>query len=143
MNSLMSAIPPLLKGNTLGVTMPQSPDNIPLRQEDYPHVRFWTARPYHVFNAAKKEANENEGISLSKLRGGSRLALDINVKMMYLEDENGVSVTGSRAQLTRNVAYGIWNELLALGLLPEKWGSARNDVLLQFYSELGAQVPEM
>lgn len=144
MNSLMTAIPPLLNHSTSSSSSTLHPSNdTQLSQADYPLVRFWTISPYNIYMAEKKEANENQGVSIKKLRGGSRMGLDINVNMLYLEDEQGVSVSGSRARLARNVAHGIWQQLLGAGLSPATWGLARNDVSLQFYRELGAQVPEM
>lgn len=144
MNSLMTAIPPLLNHSTSSSSSALHPSqDTQLSQADYPLVRFLAIGPYNIFMADKKEANENHGVNITKLRGGSRLALDINVNMLYLEDEQGVSVSGSRARLARGVAHGIWQQLLGAGLLPATWGLVRNDVVLQFYRELGAQVPEM
>lgn len=143
MNTLIGAIPPLLKSDNPSSNTNSTSLEAPLRQIDYPLVRFWTITPYNTFMAAKKDLNENEGVSISKLRGGTRLAQDINVAMLYLEDEMGVSVTGSRARFARNVAYSIWYQLYERDLLPETWSAVRSDVLAQFFAELNSQVPEM
>ena len=89
---------------------------VPLRQEDYPHVRFWTRQDWNSVAQAQvleldeegenfPEADEEED-KLDPLppspnpacaRGKRRASQGINVTMKYIENEDGTVYSTSRS----------------------------------------------
>jgi len=71
---------------------------VPLESADYPDIRFWYRNNWNKFRDALKnsKASESELEVKPKVsaRGKARAAEGINVMMLYIETEDGQSVSG-------------------------------------------------
>ena len=131
--------------------------SISLRQEDYPHVRFWTR---HDWNSATQvqvleldeegeifpEADEEEDGSNQPVpspnpacaRGKRRASQGINVAMKYIENEDGTVIDGFRAADIRRYARSLWVQMALDNKLPATWSDA-DAASLTYYSTSMAQ----
>lgn len=117
------------------------PNNHPtLRQEDYPHIRFWTRQDWNA--AAQEQILEVNSLEEGEVfpdldeeddgskepspgpacaRGKHRSSQGINVTMKYIELEDGTVVDGFRAAEIRRYARSLWVQMALDGKLPRTW----------------------
>lgn len=138
-----SLLPP---GTNLSQTRTSKPTLVtssftPLEQDNYPLIKYWRRSDWS--DAAKPVQGVSELNGEGIQRGGSRASKGVNVACRYIEQENGDIVDGFRATAIRNIAYGIFHQLLAHGLAPKTWGAAGHDIKQHFFTEMSVQVPEM
>lgn len=106
----------------------------PLVQTDYPRVKFWNKLEWKNFENARKDSTGIEAKSTG--RGGTRSAKGENVMMLYIEDANGLPVNGAIAGAIREFARSIWRGFYSLGVAPEKWGDAMQEVRDKYCNEM-------
>lgn len=111
----------------------------PLRQEDYPKIKFWFKRQWTEFS----NDHSTNGTSGLQARGRSRAAQGINVSMQYVELEDGTVISGDRATQIRKFARAIWVSVSKTGAPPSKWGQADIQTRQQYLSTMGSRFPEL
>ena len=145
----------LLTHIPVGITSPIS--LVSLRQEDYPHVRFWARQDWNSVAQAQvleldkegeifPEADEEEDRSNQHLpspnpacaRGKRRASQGINVAMKYIENEDGTVIDRFRAADIRRYARSLWVQMALDNKLPATWSDA-DAASLTYYSSAMAQ----
>lgn len=120
-------------------------DSEPLKQADYPKVRFWFKRDWSKFQkgskAAKDASVDNSSDSKMVGRGKARSAEGINVMMLYIERDDGTSVDGDVANNIRQTARSIWENLGNAGIAPTTWGQADMQVKKDYWREMAEVFP--
>lgn len=111
----------------------------PLRQEDYPNIKFWYKRQWTAFS----NDHPTNATSGPQARGRSRAAQGINVSMQYVEFEDGTVINGDRATEIRKFARAIWVSVSKTGAPPSKWGQADIQTRQQYVSAMGTRFPEL
>jgi hypothetical protein len=111
----------------------------PLRQEDYPRIKFWFKRQWTEFLID----HPTNAISGSQSRGRTRSSQGINVTMKYVELEDGTVISGDRANEIRKFARAIWVSVSKTGTQPSKWGQADIQTRQQYLSAMGSRFPEL
>jgi hypothetical protein len=111
----------------------------PLRQEDYPKIKFWFKRQWTEFSSN----HPTTSTSGPQARGRSRAAQGINVSMQYVELEDGTIISGDRATEIRKFARAIWVSISKMGAPPSKWGQADVQTRQQYLSRMGSRFPEL
>jgi hypothetical protein len=111
----------------------------PLRQEDYPKIKFWFKRQWTEFS----NSHPTNSISGPQARGRSRAAQGINVSMQYVELEDGTIISGDRATEIRKFARAIWVSISKTDAPPSKWGQADIQTRQKYLSSMGFRFPEL
>jgi hypothetical protein len=111
----------------------------PLRQEDYPKIKFWFKRQWTEF-LNDHPVNATSG---PQARGRSRAAQGINVSMQYVQLEDGTTISGDRATEIRKFARAIWVSFSKTGAPPSKWGQADIQTRQQYVSGIESRFPEL
>jgi len=111
----------------------------PLRQEDYPKIKFWFKRQWTEFSN-DHPTNATSGV---QARGRSRAAQGINVTMQYVELEDGTVISGDRATEIRKFARAIWVSVAKTGAPPSKWGQADIQTRQRYLSSMGSRFQEL
>jgi len=111
----------------------------PLRQEDYPNIKFWFKRQWIGFS----NDHLTNAISGPQARGRSRAAQGINVTMQYVELEDGTIISGDRATEIRKFARAIWVSFSKAGTPPSKWGQADIQTRQQYLHAMGSHFTEL
>lgn len=135
-----------------------------LRPEDYPAVQYWykrqwtTATTDRVTDIKGKECKDNEDDENNDLvnymegyevsapgpkRGQKRSAAGINVRMRYIQVEDGTVIDGHRAQEIRNHARAIFVGFAHDGKFFPSWGDSDAKSRKIFYMELTSRFPEL
>jgi hypothetical protein len=122
--------------------IPLKTSESPAVQSDYPNVKFWTKRAWLDHHKESKDIS-NPTRKVGGVRGKVRSAQGENVKMLYVEDEQGNTVNGNRASDMRRVARSIWIELARTGKAPKKWGRADVRVADYYKGEMRHRFPEL
>ncbi|KDQ07817.1 hypothetical protein BOTBODRAFT_59750 [Botryobasidium botryosum FD-172 SS1] len=117
----------------------------PLSRDDYPAVRFWTRDEWNIWEAEAGVAAEpvqttEPGV---RRRGRTRAANGENVTLQFVEDEDGISVSGYAATAIRSRCRQIWHQLLLHSLAPARWGDATTDSCDFYRSEMYTEFPEL
>ena len=110
--------------------------NIPLKQNDYPKVKFWNRGDWTAFQNAAK-ADESKMV----VRGRSRASKGINVMMLYVESEDGVPVDGDTANHIRDMAKSYWDGLGDNP--PASWGKAGLQVKSNYCRQMVKWFPDL
>ena len=98
-----------------------------LRKEDFPKVRFWFRREW--LDSSEKKNQVGDGT-----RGRAQVARGLNVKMRYVEDEDGEPVDGNRAAAIRAIVRSFWITLK--GPLPSTWGLASAEIKEAYFEHM-------
>jgi hypothetical protein len=114
----------------------------PLRQEDYPKIKFWFKRQWTEISN-DHPTNATSGPQAHQARGRSRAAQGINVTMQYVQLEDGTVISGDRAAKIRTFARAIWVSISKTGAPPSKWGQADIQTRQQYLSTMGSRFPEL
>ncbi|KIJ13968.1 hypothetical protein PAXINDRAFT_13289 [Paxillus involutus ATCC 200175] len=117
-------------------------DDPPLRSADFPALRTsWTKSEWHRQKAQLKGITDmSSGVSK---QGRSSGAKGENVAMQYVQDENGLSVSGDRAKAIRDTAAAFYEELKTHNMAPATWGSASLVVKETFYQVMRSKYSEL
>jgi hypothetical protein len=110
-----------------------------LSREDYPDVKFWTKRQW---NEASADALVDVTLG-PQVRGRTRAAQGINVKMRYVEQRDGTIIDGDRASEIRKFARAIWVSIAKRGPLPPKWGQADVETRRQYCNGMASRFLEL
>ncbi|KAH8113020.1 hypothetical protein DFH11DRAFT_1878619 [Phellopilus nigrolimitatus] len=144
--SLVSAVPALLATSTnlSGLPFPSITTSVtPLCEADYPGVRYWRRSKWTEHTRTQKGLSDAMGLKGVAQRGPTRASQNINVAMLYVENEKGESVDGERAQNMRSFAHTIFHKLLAFKKAPSTWSIAGNDVKDHYANEMESKFPEL
>lgn len=144
-NPLTSNITPIQHANSTSAIsdLLKTPAEAPLlKHEDYPKVVYWNRRTW-IQETNEKKVVSDCGISGSNQRGAVRAAAGINVRMRYVENEDGTVVDGFRASTIRKTAYKLFALFHSHGIAPTSWSKANFDVDRHFNREMALQIPEM
>jgi hypothetical protein len=95
---------------------PESPIPTAKSPEMYPKVRFWTQNRYNEW------ANSPEGHG------------DPRYKLVYLEDEAGMTIPDITLKSICKTIRGCWAELVAKNMVPKSWGKANASAKELVYS---------
>lgn len=125
-DSGLSAAVPLGLSNT-GSAAPSFP---PLSRCDFPHVRFWTKKEWDEHSSRLKDASGSKG------KAPDRFSKGLNTTALYMENENGMPISGDTVTQMRAAARMVWIELFDRGKAPISWGKASLDARNMYYSEL-------
>ena len=125
-NSEFSAdIPPGL-GNPGSSSLPPTP----LSRADYPKVKFWTKEEWDNHKSCLKD------VSGPKSKGPERASKGVNTTALYMENEDGMPISGATVGQMRAVARTVWIKLFERGKAPSTWGKASLEARNLYYSEL-------
>jgi len=118
-----------------------STSDLPLRQSDFPHVKFWHKRDWTAFQ------KDTKGLSSFGHRGAERgkvrASQGENVTMLFVEDQDGKSIDGHRATEIRRIARSIWAELAKKGRAPKSWCKADMSTAQEYNREMRRFFPEL
>ncbi|ETW83048.1 hypothetical protein HETIRDRAFT_417053 [Heterobasidion irregulare TC 32-1] len=117
------------------------PDLATLNQKDYPHVNYWKKEQWTA--KLKHDTSITDPNQSPRKKGALKAREGINVRMLYVEEENGNMIDGFRAKAIREFAKRIFQELLAHNLAPATWGQATMTALKYFLSEMAYQFTEL
>ncbi|KAJ7037739.1 hypothetical protein C8F04DRAFT_1180207 [Mycena alexandri] len=141
-SELANAVPALVALTSNPFGLPTSGHSLttaplpPLREADYPLVRFW-----HRTKFTKSDGvSPNTGPSR---RGATAVSQGINVTGQFIEDENGQVVDGFRVSAILKVAGHIWHGFVKGGIAPPTWGQASIAVITLYNNEMCRQFPEL
>ena len=112
-----------------------------LDQKDYLRVNYWKKEQWTA--KLKRDASITDPNQSPRRKGASKAREGINVRMLYIEEENGNAIDGFRAKAIREFAKRIFQELLAHNLAPATWGQATMTALRYFLSEMAYQFTEL
>ncbi|KAJ6596698.1 hypothetical protein B0H10DRAFT_2197057 [Mycena sp. CBHHK59/15] len=116
-----------------------------LNRSDYDGIRFWTEHEYLQENSVRQKAKGKATMAdAQSKRGSRRLSVDDeNVMCWFIEDENGIQVSGSRIRAMRSHARKIWAYLHSEGKAPAHWNDATSVVRNYYASEMRLNFPEL
>jgi hypothetical protein len=109
--------------------------NVPLKQSDYPKVKFWNRYNWTAFQANKVDESK------MVVRGRSRASKGINVMMLYVESEDGMPVDGDTANHIRDMAKSYWDGLGDNA--PMSWGKAGLQVKSDYCRQMVKWFPNL
>ncbi|KAL1937341.1 hypothetical protein VTO73DRAFT_13802 [Trametes versicolor] len=113
-------VPRSLNDTLPSAVLPQSPhtfEEVPaLRRQDYPQVRWWYKSDW-----VKHEKSTIRDFSKSNERGGTRAANGVNVRYQFMENTQGVVVSGYRATDARARFREFNIHLYKAGRAPDTW----------------------
>jgi hypothetical protein len=112
----------------------------PLREEDYPKVSYWTRDKW---TAREKDDNGISNGGKTGERGGSKLAMGINISMQYVEDKNGMVVDGFRVKMILGASHQLFFQLREVKRHPKTWGAAGMETLRAYCEEMEQKFPEL
>ena len=139
-------------------------NSVTLRQEDYPHVRFWTRQEWNSAAQTPVLSVDEEGEAFPELdeeedgpgskqslpppgptcaRGKRRAAQGINVAMRYIEAEDGTTVDGFRAAEIRRYARSLWVQMALDNKLPATWSNADAASLTYYCASMAQRFSEL
>jgi hypothetical protein len=104
-------------------------------QSDYPRIKFWNKLDWKNFENARRDSSGLE-VKNTGRGGGTRSSKGENVMMLYIEDADGLPVSGTIAGGIRDFARSIWRGFYSLGVAPEKWGDAMPEVRSKYCNEM-------
>ena len=117
--ALGSSVPcPSSASNTARSTLKA---NTPL-QSQYPSIRLRTKLDWKKYENKRKDSTEPNAIGGQ--RGGTRSSMGENVMMLYVENADGTTISGTCAGEIREFARSIWRDFYSRGIAPKKWGDA-------------------
>lgn len=142
---------------------PNAPINsITLRQEDYPHVRFWTRQAWNSAAQTQVLSVDEDGEAFPELdeeddgskqplpspgpvcaHGKRCAAQGINVVMKYIETEDGTVVDGFRAAEIRRYARSLWVQMALDDKLPATWSDADATSLTNYSACMAQRFSEL
>jgi hypothetical protein len=108
-------------------------------QSNCPDIKYWTKKEWTEAQSAKK--NSSDPTDQPGARGKSRCAQGVNVSAKYLEEHNGMPVTGTKAAKIREYARSIWIDFDARGVAPRKWSHAPRSVQDEYVRDMENQWP--
>jgi len=111
--------------------------NVPLKQSDYPKVKFWNRCDWTNFQNAAKAAESKMAV-----RGRSRASKGINVMMLFIESEDGVPVDGDTSNHIRDMAKSYWDRRLGDNP-PPTWGKADLQCRSDYCRQMVKWFPEL
>lgn len=115
-----------------------------LTHDDYPQISYWTKQDYLKEEAERKKVNGKASMKEAQSqRGSRRLADDENVMLWFIEDQEGNSITGSRAKAARAKARPIWGYLHGQSRLPGRCNDADIVVRSYYAGEMHREFPEL
>ncbi|KAJ7936767.1 hypothetical protein B0H13DRAFT_1853188 [Mycena leptocephala] len=115
-----------------------------LTHDDYPQISYWTEQDYLKEESERKKVNGKASMKEAQSKRGSRrLADDENVMLWFIEDQDGNSITGSRAKAARAKARQIWRYLHGQGRLSGRWNDADIVVRSYYAGEMRREFPEL
>jgi hypothetical protein len=115
----------------LGSQHLSSMPDIPACQTDFPKVKFWHKQDWQNFVKSGKGLSDFNPKGSSE-RGRSRASHGENVKMQYIEEENGEPVSGHRATEMCRIARSIWAHLSSIWKALKTWMKASAVSLCKF-----------
>ncbi|KAG6835381.1 hypothetical protein H0H93_001988 [Arthromyces matolae] len=118
-------------------TSPDSTSLLPvpaLDKEDYPDIKFWTAK---LYRAAKKARQ-----SITSL-GPAAMDPSGNVMTWYVETEDGDPVGVETVQNIRTLARTIWHELHLRDIAPATWAEAGLVAMNYFEHHMCRRFPQL
>jgi len=71
------------------------------------------------------------------------LAKGENVMTLYMENEKGEPVSGTRASYMRDFARSLWQGFYSRGEAPRKWGDVSKDVQDEYCREMETKWEEL
>jgi hypothetical protein len=102
----------------------------PLLRADYPKVKFWTKEEWDNHKSCLKD------ISGPKSKGPERASKGVNTTALYIENEDGMPVSGATVGQMRVAAQMVWIKLFERGKALSTWGKASLEARNLYYSEL-------
>jgi hypothetical protein len=119
-----------------------SASDTPALPSNYPNVKFWRKQDWINWGKSAKGVSDLNRKGPSE-RGKTRASQGENVKMQYIEDENGVAVDGHKASEIRRITRSIWAHLASIGKAPKTW--TKIDIMSgqQYRQEMHRQFPEL
>jgi hypothetical protein len=112
---------------------------VTLSCSDYPRIRFWMQREWTTYKSSINNSSHPE--KASSPRGGSRASLGENVRLIYIDHEDGMPIDSDTAIAMRRLARSIWSSFYSCGIAPVKWGDATKEVRDEFFREMEARWP--
>lgn len=88
----------------------------PLLKSDYPNIRFWDWKSYSPPKKDATDANTTAG-----KRGGARAAAGENVRLLWIENEDGSIIDGHVASAIRAKCRSLWIQMLVDGTAYKSW----------------------
>jgi hypothetical protein len=70
------------------------------------------------------------------MRGGTRSVQGENIMMLFIEHEDGMSISRSMASQVQVYARSIWRGFYGRGRAPIKWGNASREVHEEFFHKM-------
>ncbi|KAF8068696.1 hypothetical protein FPV67DRAFT_1668767 [Lyophyllum atratum] len=130
-------------GLGLLTTVSSSSPRVAYLEEDYDIIRFWTEKDWNEYKRSRK--NDTAGIHQQSTKGRTK-SKDHDASrdaLAYIEDENGVPISGKRAADLCALARSVFEYLATLGMAPKSWGKASApavkyflDIIYQNHDEL-------
>jgi hypothetical protein len=137
-HSLLNKIP----NGSIG--MSGTATSTPLKQSDYPEIKFWFKRDWTAY---EKDHTGEFQVDGSGQRGGQQGRVQsskgVNVTMRYVELANGEIISGDRASEMRRFARSIWVLFGSKGSPPPTWGAANVECRKQYCHEMTNRFPEL
>lgn len=131
---------PLLGGSSHHASPGPIPtSNIPLKQADYPNVKFWYRQDW--FNHVKDSGNSTD-IAAAFVRGKTLISKGINKNAKYIETEDGQPIDGYRLRDIRAHARAVWEGFRAVHRAPLSWGKADAEISRLYRHEMCSKFPE-
>jgi hypothetical protein len=124
-SELLEAVPP--DPCNTGSTTPSLP---PLSHSDFPNIKFWTKKEWDNQKSRLKDASGNKG------KGPESSSKGLNTTAIYLENEDGTTISGSMVGQIRSAARAVWIELFDRRKAPSSWGKASLEARNLYHSEL-------
>ncbi|KAF7371672.1 hypothetical protein MVEN_00023300 [Mycena venus] len=106
----------------------------------YPNVRYWDRADFNKVNKSKKITHLN---SVPAPHGNKHVAEDINLMTQYIEKEDGLIVSGKKAQVIRTTQLAIYRDIMRISPsdLPKTWGTASLTVVNYHWAQMYAAYP--
>jgi hypothetical protein len=122
---LLAAIPP-----GLGTTGSSVLSLSPLSRSDFPHVKFWTKEEWDGHKSHLEDASGPKG------KGPEGSSRGLNTAPLYIENEDGMPISGAMVSQIWAVAQMVWIELFDRRKALSTWGKASLEARNLYYSEL-------
>ncbi|KAH7905504.1 hypothetical protein BJ138DRAFT_1118410 [Hygrophoropsis aurantiaca] len=138
-----------LVSNPLGITDSHISDeqhSLPLEpssKANFPGVTFkyWTKAKWDTADKEQKEVCTTDKKSAS--RGNTRASQGINVRLQFVEDQNGMPVDGFRATQMKSLARDIFALFASRDSAPKHWSKADLNIKNAYRAEMYRQFPEL
>ena len=122
---LLEAVPP-----GLGTTGSSALSLSPLSHSDFPHIKFWTKEEWDDHKSYLKDVSGPKG------KGPECSSRGLNTTVLYLENEDGMPISGPTVGQMRGVAQMVWIKLFDRKKAPSTWGKASLEARNLYHSEL-------